>query len=603
MLALGLRLDGFGRLDAYLPHLVMFTAISGVLKFSSLWKFRLYRRYWRYASVDELILIVAAVAVAGLAAWLVYFGSVALDVVSEGPRLPWSVPIVDAILTLLFVGGTRFSSRAAEHVRQRLQGKPGGQPVIIIGAGDAGSMIAKELYANPQLELDPIGFIDDNPLKKNRTILGLPILGDRNEIPRVAERYHVTTAIIAMPKVPGKVLRQIREICDQAGLKVKTIPGVYDIISGRVKVSQLRDVEIEDLLRREPVVTDEAGAARLVRGKTVLVTGAGGSIGSEICRQVARLGSKKLILLGHAENPIFDIHNELVARYPAVAAFPVIADIRDAARIDGIFERFRPHVVFHAAAHKHVPLMEVNPEEAITNNVRGTYNVVRSAEKVAVERFVSISTDKAVNPANIMGMTKLLAERVVHDAWRRSGKIFVSVRFGNVLASRGSVIPLFRKQIEAGGPVTVTHPDIVRYFMTIPEAVLLVLQAATMGTGGEIFVLDMGDPLRIVDLARDLIELSGLEVGKDIDIVFIGLRRGEKMSEQLFDSAEQHARTAHQKIFVARNGQQPSVEHDDLVELEEAAGKGERAAIDRLRAMLGAEEGHLPVGVSHESSA
>lgn len=554
-LALGLRLEGFGGVGVYLPQLFVFIVLAAGFKFASLWYFGIYRRYWRYASIDELILISAAVVLAGILSTLGYFALSWVGALA-GQMLPRSVPIMDIPLTLLFVGGTRFSVRVAQRVRHRLHGKPAGKPVLIIGAGDAGTLIARELHANPQLKLEPIGFIDDDPLKQNHTILGLPILGSCADIQKVARGYSVRTAIIAMPTAPGRVIRKIRECCNESGITAKIIPGVYDIIAGRVTVNQLRDVQIEDLLRREPVQIDSEAVADMVRGTTVLVTGAGGSIGSEICRQAARFGATELILLGHGENSIFDIHSELVRSYPNVEVVPVIADVRSADRMNVIFEKHRPQVVFHAAAHKHVPLMELNPVEAVTNNVGGTLNVVSAAERAGVERFVLISTDKAVNATNIMGATKLLAEMLVHDAAVRTGGAFVSVRFGNVLASRGSVVPVFQRQIAAGGPVTVTHPKVKRYFMTIPEAVQLVFQASTLGKSGETFVLDMGDPVPIVQLARDLIQLSGLEVDKDIEIEFTGLRPGEKMSEELFLDCEAFERTVHEKIFVAVNGNQ-----------------------------------------------
>jgi FlaA1/EpsC-like NDP-sugar epimerase len=403
-----------------------------------------------------------------------------------------------------------------------------------------------------------VAFLDDDRRKHGTLILGLRVEGSRGALVRTAKATNARQVIIAMPKASGAVIREIRDVCEKAHLTVKTVPAMFDILSGKVTVGALRNVDIEDLLRREPVVTDQAAVAELVRGMTVLVTGAGGSIGSELCRQIGRLGATRLILLGHGENSIFDIHNELQARFPAVEFHPVIADIRDDRRIGAIFDRYRPQAVFHAAAHKHVPLMELNADEAVTNNVGGTLNLLRHAERTGVGHFVFISTDKAVNPTNVMGAAKLLAERLVHDFGERTGKVYVSVRFGNVLGSRGSVVPFFRRQIARGGPVTVTHEEIRRYFMTIPEAVQLVLQAAALGEGGETFVLDMGEPVKIVDLAKDLIRLSGLEEGKDIDIVFTGLRPGEKMFEELFLEGEEYDRTEHAKIFVARNGRAPS---------------------------------------------
>ena len=550
---LALRLESFSAVEPYLPALGWFLLLAIPIKFAALWWRGLYSRYWRYASVDELLDIVYAVVVAGVAIAILYF-LVVVPLTGHDPRLPRSTPITDIAMTLLQVGGVRFAARAWERIKHRNADQGERSAVVIVGAGDAGSMIVRELQRNPQLKMEPVAFLDDDVRKHGTYMLGLRVEGGRGALVRTAKATNARQVIIAMPKASGAVIREIRDVCEKAHLIVKTVPAMFDILSGKVTVGALRNVDIEDLLRREPVVTDQAAVAELVRGMTVLVTGAGGSIGSELCRQIGRLGATRLILLGHGENSIFDIHNELLARFPAVEFHPVIADIRDERRIGAIFDRYRPQAVFHAAAHKHVPLMELNAEEAVTNNVGGTLNLLRHAERTGVSHFVFISTDKAVNPANVMGAAKLLAERLVHDFGERTGKPYVSVRFGNVLGSRGSVVPFFRRQIARGGPVTVTHEEIRRYFMTIPEAVQLVLQAATLGQGGETFVLDMGEPVKIVDLARDLIRLSGLEEGKDIEIVFTGLRPGEKMFEELFLDGEAYDRTTHEKIFVARNG-------------------------------------------------
>jgi FlaA1/EpsC-like NDP-sugar epimerase len=572
--ALALRLDSFSGYSTYAPHLAAFTLCGLVLKFSSLWLFGIYRRYWRYASIEELGLIVAAVLASGTAVGLVYALLVA-PFSTAVPRLPFSVLVIDCLLTLLFVGGTRFSLRAFEHLAKKRTGGARRERVLIVGAGSAGTMVARELHSNARLEMEPVAFVDDDPAKHGKTICGLSVVGGRDKIANVVEAYGVNKAIIAMPASAGTVVREVQEACRAANLPTKTAPGMFEILSGQVGVSMVRDVQIEDLLRRQPVQIDEQAVAELVRGMTVLVTGAGGSIGSEICRQVAKMGAGELILLGHGENSIFEVHHDLAVRYPGLRLTPVIADIRNGARISRIFETYRPDGVFHAAAHKHVPLMELNPEEAVTNNVLGTSNVLSASEQVGSRHFVFISTDKAVNPANVMGATKLLAEMLVHNAAVRSGADYLSVRFGNVLASRGSVVPLFQKQIAAGGPLTITHPDTARYFMTIPEAVQLVLQAAALGRGGETFVLDMGEPVRIVDLAKDLVHLSGLEVGKDIDLVFTGLRPGEKFFEELFNGDETFKRTAHDKIFVATNGQAPGIPDSRLASLITAASAGD----------------------------
>jgi len=445
-------------------------------------------------------------------------------------------------------------------------------------------MIAREMQANPQLGLEPVGFIDDDPVKQGMKIQGLPVLGDREYIPEAVPDYKISQAIIAMPTAPGKTIRRFVELCQEAGVEAKTIPGLYELLSGRVSVSQIRNVDIEDLLRREPVEIETAEVARMIRDKRVLVTGAGGSIGSEICRQVARYGASELILVGHGEHSIFEITRELQnTQYPISDIHPVIADIRDRPRLETIFHHHHPHIVFHAAAHKHVPLMECNVEEAVSNNVLGTQCLIEVAEDTGVERFVLISTDKAVNPTSIMGATKRVAEKLVEAAAARNGRVFVAVRFGNVLDSRGSVVQIFREQIARRGPVTVTHPDMRRYFMTIPEAVQLVLQAAAIGRGGEIFVLDMGDPVPIVQLARDLIKLSGLEVGRDIDIEYIGARPGEKLFEELFADGEVYQRTHHEKIFASRFTSHASrfTFHVDAL----IAG-AERGELDEVRRLL-----------------
>lgn len=584
-LALGLRLENLQATSQYLPHVFLFIVIAVPCKVAALWFTGLYRRYWRYASIDELGLIVVAMLGAGIVGAAIYT-VVAVAGVPFEPALPTSVLIIDALLSLLLVGGSRYTIRMMEHLRRHGHGHAARDRVLIVGAGNAGMMIARELRANPQLDMEVVGFVDDDEAKHGKTIQGVPVVGGRNAIVQAAVSCGADKVIIAMPTAPGAVIREIRDACNKARLSTKTIPAIYEILSGRVRVTQLRDVQIEDLLRRKPVHTDQRAVGELVRGMTVLVTGAGGSIGSEICRQVARLGAEELILLGHGENSIFEVHQELLAASPGVVLVPVIADTRNATRIDRILETYRPQAVFHAAAHKHVPLMELNPEEAVSNNVLGTRNVVEAAEKSAVEHFVLISTDKAVNPANVMGATKLLGEALVHDAAVRTGAAYVSVRFGNVLASSGSVVPLFRKQISAGGPVKVTHPDITRYFMTIPEAVQLVLQAATMGSGGETFILDMGEPVKILDLARDLIQLSGYEVNRDIEIVFSGLRPGEKLAEELHTTAENVVRTKHEKIVVVRNGDQRPTTDGRLSQLLDAAASEDGLRIRHLLAEM-----------------
>jgi FlaA1/EpsC-like NDP-sugar epimerase len=448
-------------------------------------------------------------------------------------------------------------------------------------------MIVQEMRANPQLGLVPVAFLDDDPAKQGAQIRGLPVLGGRERIPELAEEYGVAEVIIAMPTAPGAAVREILGICKAAGVAARTIPGLYGILSGEVSVSQIRDVDIEDLLRREPIATDTSAVEGMLRGCRVLVTGAGGSIGGELCRQIARCEPEILVLVGHGENSIFDIANELRRIWPDLPVAQVIADIRDRDRLDTLFAQYQPQVVFHAAAHKHVPLMEMNVAEAVTNNVVGTENLLSLAQTHSVSRFVFISTDKAVNPSSVMGATKRVAELLVQAAARQAGRPYVAVRFGNVLGSRGSVVPLFREQIRAGGPVTITHPDVSRYFMTIPEAVQLVLQASTLGSGGEVFALDMGEQIRIVDLATDLIELSGLKPGDDVAIVFTGLRPGEKLHEEVSLPGEEYVPTGHEKVFCWSNGLQPAAWSLELEEsVEELVTLASHGVEDQIRAKL-----------------
>lgn len=566
-LALVLRTDGLNVqprgwdvLTVYVPGLLVYTGLSLAVRLTIFYRFGLYSRYWRYASIEELDQISWAVFVSSAALGLIVLLSRTSFVAQTGFPLwnfPRSIVFIDALLVLFLLGGLRFSVRLANRW-QRGGGHPG-QRALIMGAGDAGALTAREMRASNRIGFDPIGFLDDDSSKKGMRIHGIPVLGNRHDIPRLVQSQKIKYVIIAMPTAPGKEIRDIVRICEQAGVETKILPGIYELLDGTVNVSHLRDVDIEDLLRREPVKTDVAGVQNLLQGKRVLVTGGGGSIGSELCRQIRRCRPAEIIIVGHGENSVFEIYNELCRleakeRSPRpLAVYAVIADIRFAHRIHAIMEHYRPHVIFHAAAHKHVPLMEGNPSEAITNNVLGTRNLLQAAQRVDVERFVMISTDKAVNPTNVMGASKRAAELLVHQAALFTGKPYVAVRFGNVLGSRGSVILTFKQQIAAGGPVTITHPDMTRYFMTIPEAVQLVLQSAVMGRGGEVFVLDMGDPVKIMDLARDLITLSGLEVGADIDIAVTGMRPGEKLYEELFVPGENYERTEHHKIFIATN--------------------------------------------------
>lgn len=544
-----LRLELDSSFRIYLRSAYWMIGVALLIKPVVYYYFGLYRRMWLYASVQELKLIVAAVSFASVLEALVMISLFTLGAFTGFPR---SVLVIDWLLSVAFVGGARFVMRllAENKILASLpQRRPFTRRVLIVGAGDAGALVVRELQRNPQLNLQPVGFLDDNPGKQKQQIYGIPVVGNITDLARVLDNRKVDEVIIAIPSAPGRVVRLVTEICREKGMQFRTMPGIYELLGGRVSVSRLREVNITDLLRRKSTHKEDEKVGSILGGRTVLITGAGGSIGSEICRQVARWGPSELILLGHGENSIFEATLELKESFPSLLARPVICDIRDLNRLNVVFDRYQPEVVFHAAAHKHVPLMEINVEEAITNNVLGTKNVVEACISHDVERMVMISTDKAVQPINVMGATKRMAEQLVIDGANRSGKPFSIVRFGNVLGSRGSVVPLFKRQIEHGGPVTVTHPDMQRYFMTIPEAVYLVLQAVSLGDGPQTFMLNMGEQVRILDLAEDMIRLSGLEPGRDIEIVFTGIRPGEKLSEDLWDEGMAFEPTSHPDIF------------------------------------------------------
>ena len=549
-----LRLD-VGELPYYFPAVLLMGAVALAIKIPVFFFFGLYRRLWIYASTGELRLIIAAVTTAsvlasGVMATLIVTGNVF-------PGMPRSALGIDWLLSLVLIGGSRFALRilAEQSMTSRANGKE--KRAIVIGAGDAGALVVRELQKSSQLSLVPVGFLDDDPAKQKHSIYGVKVIGAVPDLATMIDLHHIDEVIIAIPSAPGQLLRMVNDVCRLKGIVSRTMPGMYELIGGKVSVNRLREVDITDLLRREPVrINEEAVGAALV-GKRVLVTGAGGSIGRELCRQIARRNPAELVLLGHGENSIFEILLELRQDYPNHLLLPVIADVRNLERLSQVFKAHQPQIIFHAAAHKHVPLMEANVVEAITNNVMGTRNVVQAALEHDVERFVLISTDKAVRPSSIYGATKRLAEMIVLEAAQNSRRAFTVVRFGNVLGSRGSIIPTFKQQISSGGPVTVTHPDMFRFFMTIPEAVYLVLQAASMENGGETFVLNMGQPVRILDLAEDLIRLSGLEPHRDIEITFSGIRPGEKLTEELWDEGTPLTKTLHPDIFRLENDASP----------------------------------------------
>lgn len=462
------------------------------------------------------------------------------------------VIMLDLFTTIMLLSGLRMLIRLY-HEEFFADNRGAVRRFLIIGAGNAGEALLREMMRRKDIQYQVVGFVDDDPAKYRMKIHDVPVLGTVEQLPQICQKYSVDEIAIAIPSATPKQMRRVVQICQGTKLRFSTVPSITDIASGKFRVSQIRDVDINDLLGREEVKLDVEGIRRFLKDKTILVTGAGGSIGSEMCRQVCEFGPKCLLLVEQAENPLFFIEQELRKTYPSVRLETLICDIADRPRVDRIFDGFRPEVVIHAAAHKHVPLMEINPGEAIKNNVVGTMNVADAADRVGSEHFVMISTDKAVNPTSIMGSSKRIAEMYIQDLNNTSRTHFVTVRFGNVLGSNGSVIPIFKKQIAEGGPVTVTHPEMKRYFMTIPEASQLVLQAAALGKGGEIFVLDMGEPVKIVDLARDLITLSGFRPGEDIEIVFTGLRPGEKLFEELSIAGENMIPTVHPKIAVWKN--------------------------------------------------
>ena len=511
--------------------------------------FKLYKSLWQYASISELLNVLKACVIGGLMLFLVI--NPILHINFDVILMPFYI-----LLLVFFIGGIRFAYRVVRRDRRftlQLQSKSKWKNVLIVGGGDAGSTVIRELQINEDVKLRPVGVIDDDKSKQGRTLHGVDVVGTRHDIVRVVEEKNVDEILVSIPSMNGKEMKQILDICQKTPCKLKTMPGLYQLINGEVDIRKIRDVEIEDLLGRDPVETNLEEISNFIHGKVVLVTGGGGSIGSELCRQIASFNPKTLIIVDIYENSAYDIQNELKAMYgKGLDLKVIIASVRDFSRIRQIFNQYHPQIVYHAAAHKHVPLMEASPQEAIKNNVFGTLNVAKCAHEFKVSRFVLISTDKAVNPTNIMGASKRLAEMIIQSLNEHSRCEYVAVRFGNVLGSNGSVIPLFKRQIENGGPITVTHPDIIRYFMTIPEAVELVLQAGAMARGGEVFVLDMGEPVKIVDLAKGLIRLSGLELGKDIDIKYTGLRPGEKMFEELLLSEEGLLKTANKKIFIGR---------------------------------------------------
>lgn len=536
----GIPAEYLMKFERIIPFNILLT-----LLFFALWK--LYKSVWRYASATELLNIVFATTCAAIAQIIL------CNVMNQ--KMPRSYYMIYWFLLFGMCCVIRFSYRILRLINSKRidrAEKEKRNNVLLIGAGAAGNAILKEIESSSYLNLNVKCIIDDNPGCHGKFLRGVPIVGGRDKIIDAVGQYAVDEIIFAIPSANTQTRKEILDICKESGCKLRTLPGIYQLINGDVSVSKLKEVEIEDLLGRDPIEINTEEVLNYVSGKVVLVTGGGGSIGSELCRQIAGHHPKQLVIVDIYENNAYDIQQELIRKHPELNLQVLIASVRNTARINDIFATYRPNIVFHAAAHKHVPLMEVSPNEAIKNNVMGTYKTAKAADKYGAEKFVLISTDKAVNPTNVMGASKRICEMVIQMMNQKSETNFVAVRFGNVLGSNGSVIPLFKKQIAEGGPVTVTDPRIIRYFMTIPEAVSLVLQAGAYARGGEIFVLDMGKPVKILDLATNLIKLSGYKVGEDIEIKFTGLRPGEKMYEELLMDEEGLKKTANKMIFIGK---------------------------------------------------
>jgi len=557
------------------------------------WNMGLYRGIWRFASVPDLLRIFKAIIV-GTAG-----GALALFLLARLIDVPRSAFVLDGLLLMVLLGGPRFLYRFFKDRRfYQLPGKK----ALIVGAGRAGEMLVRDLLRGAQIGYRPVAFVDDNPRRIGQEIHGVPVVADCSALPEIAERWEVDIVFIAVTEATAPRMRRLVELCERSGRPFRILPGLQSLVDGQVSIQELREVHIEDLLGREPVLLDREEIGRAIGGRVVLVTGAGGSIGSELCRQIANLAPSALILFEHGEFNLYSIELELTRDYPGLVLRPVLGDVADPFLVDCVLGTHRPDVIFHAAAYKHVPLLEGQTRAAVMNNVFGTAVMARAADRFGCGLFLLISTDKAVNPTNIMGATKRAAEILCQEINRASKTRFLTVRFGNVLGSAGSVIPLFKAQIASGGPVTVTHRDITRYFMTIPEACGLILQACVLGEGGEIFVLDMGEPVRISYLAEQLILLSGKRPGLDIDIVYSGLRPGEKLYEELFYPDEALLSTAHPKIHLtAATCTQASRLGEQLAELRDLCGRADEALLaEALRDMI-ANHGVRPL-TPHESS-
>jgi len=604
VVAISLWLAFLVRFDGAIPprYLAMLRYLIPIvlgIKLSIFFLFRAYRFSWPYVGLEELFHVVLGCGVGSLAVATLLFLLHNWRPLSGFPR---STLAIDFAFTLLGTGAIRLSNRTARYLFARGGVPKGKRKVLVVGAGEAGEQLVRSLKQDQKASLWPVGFLDDDPRKQGLFIHGVPVLGPRARLPEVMRAKGVDTVIIAMPSAPSRVIRETVELARKGQAKeIKIIPFLSELYTGEVRVSDAREVRPEDVLPREPVSVELGPIERFLKGKRVLVTGAAGSIGSELCRQILRFSPTELVALDFDETGLFNLEMELGRLFPHGKVKTVIANIRERPRISSVFQQERPQVVFHAAAYKHVPLMELHPEEAVKTNVFGTLLVAEEAVRAGAEAFVLISTDKAVNPVSVMGMSKRVAEMIVLTLNGKTSTRFMAVRFGNVLGSRGSVIPIFLDQIRRGGPVTVTHPEMERYFMTTSEAVLLVLQAAAMGSGGEIFVLDMGKPVKILDLAKELIRFHGLEPDKDIPIVFTGPRPGEKLREEVLTAEEGTEATAHKQIYVAKIGRKFTFE--DLAGKLEKLAKAieEQADANMIKMMLreiiyGSEGGRLGQG-------
>ena len=564
--------EGTPVFERYNDFIGFYVVIILIIKLSLFAIFGMYRRVWKYASIKDMVAIVEATALSTIVMGVIFYG-LSQPVPWFGgetfslPYFPRSILIIDFLITLVLIIISRFSERFFTELRF---GRVGTRKkrVLVCGAGDAGEMIVREMIRQRNSEYIPVAFLDDDPLKLKHQIHGVKVIAPISEMEQIAQKLSIDEIIIAIPSAPGKVRKEIAFRAKEAGLSCKTLPSLYEVIDGRVYLYQVRDIDIEDILGRAPIHIQTPEIISEIKGKTVLITGAGGSIGSEICRQVVRFSPEKMLLIDNTENNLFLIEQELANEYGFSSLVPIVADIRDKQVMKAIFKKYKPAIVFHAAAYKHVSLMQLNPESAIHNNYIGTKQLAQLSIENDVSRFVMLSTDKAVNPTSIMGISKLLAEKYLQALSKVKNTRFMIVRFGNVLGSRGSVVPLFKEQIRAGGPVRITHPDMKRYFMTIPEAAQLVIQACVMGRGGEIYVLDMGEQISILDLATNMIKLYGMEPGKDIDIIFTGPKHGEKLNEELFAEGEEPEKTESSYIFEARNNNvDQKVKNEDIINL------------------------------------